>query len=332
MGVPAPEHAAAAGRRPGVPPRRARHCHRADSSAELSWRVHSSPGRERRPLLPHQQGGRTGIHRRGRRDPGAVRIAGGDGHRQRPGLSGRAACPCRSGDPGRHLASWGGSVRREDRRTPAVQSRGTADGCGPGPVGPLASGGAADDDGPVSRRRGVVVRGAAACAGAGGRGGRAGRRVRALGAGRPQHQDPGQRHADPRRGRRGRFPGGHHSGPGTTGGTRTPANRVPEHGEPRAAGAADLDPGLDPGPAHRDAGTGSRRGARVPPSHRRAGRTHAWPHRRPPRCGAHRLGHAVGHPAAFGGGRSRGPRKKHLPQRRRPARHQHRSSGRPASW
>ena len=50
-------------------------------------------------------------------------------------------------------------VRRQDRRSRAVQSRGTADGCGPGPVGPLASGGGADDDGPAPRRRGVVVRG-----------------------------------------------------------------------------------------------------------------------------------------------------------------------------
>ena len=190
LGNPAPESPAAAGRRPGLPPRGPWRRHRARPSTELPGGAHSSPGRGRRPLLSDKQGGRTGIHRRGRGDPDAVRVAGGDGDRQRPGLSRRAAGARRLGGSCRHLARGRGGVRREDRRPRPLQSRGAADGCEPGPVGPPASGVAAGDHGPASRRRGGLVRGAAAHAGAGRRGDRARRRDGALGAGRPESCGP----------------------------------------------------------------------------------------------------------------------------------------------
>ena len=74
------------------------------------------------------------------------------------------------------------------------------------------------------------------------------------------------------------------------------AGRVPGHGEPRAEDPADLHQRLS---RHADRGgvrPGPRRDAPVLPHHRRAGRLHARPARRPARCGAHRDGRAVRSP------------------------------------
>ena len=49
------------------------------------------------------------------RDPGAVRLAGGDGDRQRPHAPRRAAGPSRPRGPDRHLASRRGRVRFHER-------------------------------------------------------------------------------------------------------------------------------------------------------------------------------------------------------------------------
>ena len=121
---------------------------------------------------------------------------------------------------------------------------------------------------------------------------------RAVGPGRAQHRHAGQRHADPFGGRRGRDGGGDHAGPGAARGAGPAARRVPRHGEPRAARAADHDQGLRRHAAGDLPGPGPGGDARVPPHHRRAGRSHARPDRRPARRRAHRRGHALGVPEA----------------------------------
>ena len=120
-------------------------------------------------------------------------------------------------------------------------------------------------------------------------------------------------------------------GPGAAAGAGEVAGRVPGHGEPRAAGPADLHQGLGRHPAGRLAGFGPGRDAPVLPDHQRAGRSHARPDQRPAGCGAHRGGHAVGHPRAGGGGRPGGPGQEHVPERRRQARRPHRSSAGPTA-
>ena len=113
-------------------------------------------------------------------------------------------------------------------------------------------------------------------------------------------------------------------GPGVAPGAGAAAGRVPEHGEPRAAGAADLDQGVDGDRAARLTGPRPGGGAAVLPHHRRAGRSHGRPHRRPPRRGAHRLGHADGRPRAGGCRRPGRPGQDHLRERRRPPDRPHR--------
>ena len=108
-------------------------------------------------------------------------------------------------------------------------------------------------------------------------------------------------HATPFRGRCGRVDDRHPAGPGAAGGVGADADRVPGHGEPRAAGPADLHQGLDGHRAGRLVAPPPGRDAPVLPHRRRAGRPHARPHQRPARCRAHRDGHAVGD--SGGGGR-----------------------------
>ena len=48
-----------------------------------AWDPDAPPGRASRQLLSQRQGGRRGVHGRGRGDPGAFRLAGGDGDRER---------------------------------------------------------------------------------------------------------------------------------------------------------------------------------------------------------------------------------------------------------
>ena len=92
---------------------------------------------------------------------------------------------------------------------------------------------------------------------------------------RRERHHPGQRHAHPLGGGRGRFSGRHPTGHDAVGGDGAVAGRVPGHGEPRAAHPADLHQRLS---RHADRGgvrPGPRRDAPVLPHHRRAGRLHA---------------------------------------------------------
>ena len=81
-------------------------------------------------------------------------------------------------------------------------------------------------------------------------------------------------------------------------GTGPPARRVPRHGEPRAARAADVHQGFGRHRAERLAGPGRGRDAGVLPHHRRPGRPHARPDRRPAGCRADRHRHPLGVPGA----------------------------------
>ena len=162
---------------------------------------------------------------------------------------------------------------------------------------------------------------------------------RALAPRRAQYHHAGQRDPDPFRGRHRRVGGRHPAGPGAVAGDRAVAGRVPGHGEPRAARAADLDQGLgrDPAGCHGDAGAGG--DARVLPHHRRADRPHARPHQRPSRRGAHRHGHALGVARAHGGRRPGGPGEEHVPERGKRTQRPHRprtgaspGDGRPAAY
>ena len=279
------------------------------------------PGRQ---LLPRREGRRTGVHRRGRRAPGAVRRAGGDGDRQRAHAPRRAAGPLRPRRPGRHLAGRRRGVRCPDRPSGVSQSGDQAHPRGSAHSGPSSGRVGEGVEVPALRRardrppRVPPGRGAEQCRDGAGRG------DRALGRRRAAGHDPGQRHADPLCRRCGRVGGGYPAGHGAARGAGAAAGRVPGHGEPRAAGAADLDQGLDHHCAGRLAGPGAGRGASVLPHHRRAGRPHGRPDQRPSRCGAPRHGHSVGRTRARGGGRPGGPGAQHVPLRRRQAHPPHR--------
>ena len=84
------------------------------------------PGRACRQLLPRREGRRTGVHRRGRGGPGAVRLAGGGGHRQRAHVPRRAAGPRRPPGPGRYLTGRRRGLRCRDRHAALVQPGGKA--------------------------------------------------------------------------------------------------------------------------------------------------------------------------------------------------------------
>ena len=119
-------------------------------------------------------------------------------------------------------------------------------------------------------------------------------------------------------------------GPGAASGSGAHAGGVPEHGEPRAARAADLDQGLGRHGAPRLAHLRPGRSDAVLPHHRRAGRPHGQPDWRPARRRAHRNRDAVGRARALGGRRPRGLGPRHVRQRRRAAHRPHRPAARPA--
>ena len=121
------------------------------------------------------------------------------------------------------------------------------------------------------------------------------------------------------------------AGPGAAGEDGPDAGRVPEHGEPRTAGAADLHQGLDRHGARRLAGVRCGRDAAVLPHHRRAGRPHERPHRRSAGCRAYRQRHAVGCPGTFGGGRPGGPGAQHIPEQWRQAHRPYQPGAGPAA-
>ena len=140
--------------------------------------------------------------------------------------------------------------------------------------------------------------------------------LRHRGPRRRERHYPGERNAHPLGGGRGRFSGRHPPGHDAAGGDGAAAGRVPGHGEPRAQDPADLHQGLR---RHADGDgvrPGPRRDAPVLPHHRRAGRLHARPDRRPARRGAHRDGRAVGGPSAFGDGDPGGRGQEQVPERR----------------
>ena len=91
----------------------------------------------------------------------------------------------------------------------------------------------------------------------------------AFAVGRTACRDAGQPHADPVGGRRGRVDGGHPAEPRPARGARAATDGVPVHGEPRAAGAADLHHRLGHHPAAALPGARPGRDARVLPDHRR---------------------------------------------------------------
>ena len=76
-------------------------------------------------LLRRREG--CGVHPRGRRDPGDVRLPGGAGHRQRPQAPGGAAGQDRPGDPGEHHSRGRPGLRREDGRRDVGQPGGEED-------------------------------------------------------------------------------------------------------------------------------------------------------------------------------------------------------------
>ena len=85
----------------------------------------ASPGGGRRRHLRGREGDR--VHRRGRGDPGDVRLPGGAGHRQRPQAPRRAAGPGRPGDPGEHHAGGRAGPGRQDGKPGIHQPGGQAD-------------------------------------------------------------------------------------------------------------------------------------------------------------------------------------------------------------
>ena len=116
----------------------------------------------------------------------------------------------------------------------------------------------------------------------------------------------------------GRIDGHRDAGSSAAGGAGAVAYRIPQPGQSRVAGAADLDQGIDHDRANGIAGVGSRRAACVLPHYRRAGGPHARTHRRSPRCRTHRDGHSVGEARILRGGRAGGPGEEYVSQRRRP--------------
>ena len=97
---PGPAGRAAAGGPAGLPAL-ARLCRGADAVEDPAGDADAAPGGACRQLLSRREGRRAGVHGRGRGGPGAVRLAGGDGDRQRPHAPRRAAGPGRPGGPGR---------------------------------------------------------------------------------------------------------------------------------------------------------------------------------------------------------------------------------------
>ena len=108
----------------------------------------------------------------------------------------------------------------------------------------------------------------------------------------------------------------HRAGHGADRGTGADAGRVPGHGEPRAAGPADLHQRLDHHCVEHPAGPESGRDPRNLPPHRRTGRSHAEPDQRSVGCGLHRVGHTAGCPRTCAGHQPGGSGQEHVFERR----------------
>ena len=193
-------------------------------------------GRARRQLLPRREGKRRGVHGRGRRGPGAVRVAGGGGDRQRPHAPRRAAGARGPGGPDRNLPGRRRGLRSRHRPFGVAQSRGEADRGEPAHAGPHGGAAAGSGDLPARRRARNLAQRVPADAGAEQRRDGARRGDRTLSARRAHCHDADQRHADPLRRRRGRVVGRHHAGSGAAPRAGAVAGGVSRHGEPRAAG------------------------------------------------------------------------------------------------
>ena len=119
-----------------------------------------------RQLLSGREGGRRAVHRRGRGDPGAVRLAGRDRDRQCADLPRRAAGAGRPRGADRDLAGRRRRVRRRHRPPGLAQPRGAADRGQPAHAGPHRRGPARDPHLPLRRRARDRPRQIAAGAGA----------------------------------------------------------------------------------------------------------------------------------------------------------------------
>ena len=84
-------------------------------------------------FLPRREGRRRGVQPGRRRDPGPVRVPGGDGDRQCSKAPGRAARPKGPADSDRHLPCGHRCLRCPDRRTAIVQQGGREDRGSPEP-------------------------------------------------------------------------------------------------------------------------------------------------------------------------------------------------------
>ena len=195
-------------------------------------------------FLAEKEGGGE-VHGRGRRGAGDVRIPGGHGDRQRPHAQGGAAGAGRPGGPDRHFAGGGGGVRRQgpgkavslNREAKRIVGSLRSPGQKPEQLLEIITWRHADgrefsmEEFPMAQ----VVSNAATV--------RAeeivievpdGRSVTMLVNATPIRSEDGAVESMIV----------HHAGPGPAGRARAGADRVSEHGEPRASGAADLDQGL----------------------------------------------------------------------------------------
>ena len=170
------------------------------------------PGRAPRALLSRRQGGRRGVHCRGRGDPGPVRLAGGDSDSQRTHAPRRRAGTGQPRGPGRDLTGRGRRLRRQNRPPGVVQPRGPAHRRGDSDSGPPGRAAPRGDDVPARRRAGDLARGVSPGPTARGRHDDARRGDRAVGARRSERPDAHQRHADPFGGGGTRIGRRHHAG------------------------------------------------------------------------------------------------------------------------
>ena len=155
---PAPLRALPRPRRAAADRRRSRPCPRTRllpgpaAMGNLPGHADAPSRRPCRKLLPGREGGRERVHRRGRGDPGAVRLPGGDRDRQRADLPRRAADPRGPRGADRDLAGGRRGVRRAYRPPGLAQPRGEADRGGPAHGGPPRRGAARDPHLPLRRR------------------------------------------------------------------------------------------------------------------------------------------------------------------------------------
>ena len=219
------------------------------SGPPLSVRADPPPGPAGRHPLPGRQGAGRGVHAGRRGDPGPVRLADGPGDRQRPPVPAGAVGSKRPGNPDRDLPGGGGGVRGEHGSPGVVEPGGAKDRRRPAGAGPIGRAPPPTDFLPAQRRAGDFPERGVPGPGAGRGGDGASRADRHGSARRPLGRHPGQCHAGSLRGRGRRLLYRDPAGPGPAGGTGHVAGRVPEHGQPRPAGAVDFDPGLGVRPA-----------------------------------------------------------------------------------